>query len=148
MPHISQRLENPAKPFPTGPEPPTGLWRDAAFDSIAARRIDNYRRLSVALQKVDGVVPFWSTLGEGTSPLNFPVLIESVDRFEVYKRMRANGVGVVALYHTLVDAIDPEVFPTSHDISRKILNLPIHQDVEGDEMTSISGALKSALGGS
>ncbi len=146
---------NPDAPDP-GPLPPharasalpTRLWRDAAFDSIAARRIDNYRRLSVALQEVDGVVPFWNTLGEGTAPLNFPVLIESVDRFEVYKRMRASGVGVVALYHTLVDAIDPEVFPTSHDISRKILNLPIHQDVEGDEMTSISGALKSALGGS
>ena len=127
---------------------PTRLWRDSAFDSIAARRIDNYRRLSVELQDVDGVVPFWTTLGEGTAPLSFPVLIENVDRFEVYKRMRASGVGVVALYHTLVDAIDPELFPTSHDISRRILNLPIHQDVESDEITSISAALKNALGGS
>ncbi|MBW2222614.1 MAG: hypothetical protein DRH23_04160 [Deltaproteobacteria bacterium] len=126
---------------------PSRLWRDAAFDAIAERRVDNYRRLSAKLRDVDGIVPFWEKLEEGTAPLNLPVLIENADRFEVYKRMRARGVGVVALYHTLVDAIDPEVFPTSHDISRKILNLPIHQDVGSDEMPSIVEALRSALTG-
>lgn len=124
---------------------PTRLWRDAAFDAIAERRIDNYHRLNAELRSVDGLTPFWPKLPQGTAPLNFPLLIESADRFEVYKRMRASGVGVVALYHTLVDAIEPEVFPTSHAISRKILNLPIHQDVKREEAQSIVEALKTAL---
>ena len=73
-----------------------------------------------------------------------------MDRFDVYRRMRASGVGVVALYHTLVDAIDPDALPgRPTTISRRILNLPIHQDVESDEEArSIGAALKNALGGS
>jgi dTDP-4-amino-4,6-dideoxygalactose transaminase len=124
---------------------PNRLWRDAAFDAIAERRADNYRRLSAELQGLDGFTPFWAGLPEGTAPLNLPILIDDADRFEVYKRMRASGVGVVSLYHTLVDAIDPDVFPTSHDISRKILNLPIHQDVQSGDMRSTVEALRSAL---
>lgn len=124
---------------------PTRLWRDALFDAIAERRVDNYHRLNAELRGIDGVTPFWPELPRGTAPLNFPLLIESVDRFDVYKRMRASGVGVVALYHTLVDAIDPGTFPKSHTISRKILNLPIHQDVKGEEARSIGAALRSAL---
>jgi len=126
---------------------PTRLWRDAAFDRIAERRLDNFHRLSDELQDLDGFTLFWKQIPEGTVPLNLPVLIETEDRFEVYKRMRAAGVGVVALYHTLVDAIDPRVFPTSQDISRRILNLPIHQDVEPGDMRAIAEALGRALRG-
>ncbi len=124
---------------------PVRLWRDAAFGEIAARRIDNYDRLASELQGIDGVRPFWPSLPESTVPLNFPVLVDGADRFEVYQRMRASGVGVVALYHTLVDTIDKAKFPISHQISHKILNLPIHQDVVGDEVRLIALALKRAL---
>lgn len=124
---------------------PIRLWRDAAFDDIAARRMSNYERLAVELDGVEGVRPFWSSLPPGTAPLNLPVLIDEVDRFDVYKRMRSHGIGVVALYHTLVDAITAEAFPTSHEISRKILNLPIHQDVRSEDMGIIAETLRRAL---
>jgi dTDP-4-amino-4,6-dideoxygalactose transaminase len=124
---------------------PDRLWRDADFEAIAERRAKNYRQLSAELRDLHGVAPFLPWLAEGTAPLNLPVLIQSADRFEVYKRMREMGVGVVALYHTLVDAIDPTAFPTSHDISRRILNLPIHQDLGSDEVLSVAEALRSAL---
>ncbi|MFZ1865382.1 MAG: DegT/DnrJ/EryC1/StrS family aminotransferase [Polyangiales bacterium] len=124
---------------------PIRLWCDAAFDEIAARRVRNYELLAAEIDEVQGVRLFWPSLPKGAAPLNLPVLIDEVDRFGVYKRMRARGVGVVALYHTLVDAIEAEAFPTSHEISRKILNLPIHQDVESEDVGIIAGALKRAI---
>jgi len=126
-------------------ELPVRLWRDAAFDEIAERRVSNYRQMNTELHGLPGMKPFWDQLQEGAVPLNFPVLIESADRFEVYKKMRAMGVGVVALYHTLVAAIQPERFPVSHEISRKILNLPIHQDVESADVSRIVATLSDAL---
>ncbi|HET6416044.1 MAG TPA: DegT/DnrJ/EryC1/StrS family aminotransferase [Polyangiales bacterium] len=124
---------------------PVRLWRDAAFHAIAERRVNNYRQMSTELQGLSGITPFWDRLQEGAVPLNFPVLVESADRFEVYKRMRAMGVGVVALYHTLVAAIEPDRFPVSHEISRKILNLPIHQDVGSEDVSRIVATLSNAL---
>lgn len=124
---------------------PVRLWRDAAFDEIAARRVGNYKHLAAEIGRLEGVSLFWPDLPEGIAPLNLPILVENADRFDVYKRMRAVGVGVVALYHTLVDAIEPERFPVSHEISRKILNLPIHQDVGSDDVEVIADALKRAL---
>ncbi len=126
-------------------ELPVRLWRDALFEEIAARRIGNYEALAAALDGLPGISQFWSLLSEGTAPLNLPILIEDVDRFEVYKRMRAQGVGVVALYHTLVDAIEPDRFATSHEVSRKILNLPIHQDVGTEDIGIIVETLSGAL---
>jgi dTDP-4-amino-4,6-dideoxygalactose transaminase len=126
---------------------PARLWRDAAFDEIAARRISNYQQLAAEVDRLEGVNLFWPSLPEGMVPLNFPVLLENADRFDVYKRMRATGVGVIALYHTLVDAIEPETFPVSHEISRKILNLPIHQDVGSHDVEVIADVLKHALVG-
>ena len=122
-------------------------WRDADFASIAARRIQNYRQLNASLQGVSGLRPFWNELAPGTVPLNLPVLINGVDRFEVYKRMRARGIGVVALYHTLVHEIQPEDFPESYEVSNRILNLPIHQDVTTFEIRAIADALRESLDG-
>jgi dTDP-4-amino-4,6-dideoxygalactose transaminase len=127
---------------------PVRLWRDAAFHAIAEQRVKNYRQMSSELEDLPGITPFWDRLQDDAVPLNFPVLIESANRFDVYKRMRAMGVGVVALYHTLIAAIEPGRFPVSHEISRKILNLPIHQDVGSEDISRIVATLKNALSSS
>lgn len=127
------------------PELPVRLWRDARFDRIADQRSRNYRSLSRMIDGIRGVRPFWPKLPEGTVPLNFPVLIEEVDRFDVYQRMRADGIGVVALYHTLVAEIDAAAFPVSSRLSRTMLNLPIHQDIDEGGLRATADALRRAV---
>lgn len=48
--------------------------------------------------------------------------------------MNDAGFGAVSLYHTLIDQIRENEFPASHQISRRILNLPIHQDAQEEDL--------------
>ncbi len=119
----------------------------ADLAAISRARIDRYQRLATAVADIDGVELFWPELPPGAVPHTLPVRIVGHDRFDVYKRMRADDVGVVALYHTLVDAIDLDRFPASRDLSASILNLPIHQGVDTDAIPRIAQSLRDALPG-
>ena len=47
--------------------------------------------------------------------------------------MNEIGYGVVSLYHTMIDEL-AETLVNEHEISGRILNLPIHQDIESDQL--------------
>ena len=46
------------------------------------------------------------------------------------KYMNENGFGVVSLYHTLIEPLHKPEFCETLWLSKHILNLPVHQDVE------------------
>ncbi len=103
--------------------------------AIAAARRGNVAVLIELLEPyADEIVPLWSRAEEGEVLHSFPVLVRDAPRDEVYEVMNNMGLGVVSLYHTLVEAISPEEFPISHRISRSILNLPVHQEVSHDDL--------------
>ncbi len=52
---------------------------------------------------------------------------------------------MVSLYHTLVSAIGEE-FPVSHLLAGRILNLPVHQDVDDDDIVGGARLLAEVLG--
>ena len=120
-------------------------FRDTAWARVVQARLENYRLLAGHVAEVPGVDLFWPRLPDGTVPLNLPVLIRHADRFEVYKRLRAAGVGAVALYHTLIAPITRDAFPVSHAISARILNLPTHQDVDAGELAGVAERLRVAM---
>lgn len=114
-------------------------------ERAALRRRENYLRLAEALAGIEGIRLFHDALPEGAVPLNLPVLVESVDRFQLYTAMRARGVGVVALYHTLVDTLEREAFPDAFRLSDRILNLPIHQELGREEVDRVARALAASM---
>lgn len=118
---------------------------DADVAEAARRRRRNYRALADRVAALPGVRLFHDDLPDGAVPLNLPILVEEADRFEVYKAMRAREVGVVALYHTLVDALDPGAFPGAFRLSERILNLPVHQELDAGHMDRIAAALEASL---
>jgi len=118
---------------------------DADVEEAARRRRANYRALASRVAGVDGVRLFHETLPEGAVPLNLPLLVEGVDRFALYTAMRARGVGVVALYHTLVDALDAERHPAAFRLSERILNLPCHQELGEPELDRVAEALRVSM---
>ena len=50
-----------------------------------------------------------------------------------YFNMNERGYGVVSLYHNMIAELD-ETLVNEHEISRRILNLPLHQDIESDQL--------------
>ncbi len=98
---------------------------------ISRRRLENARTLSELLKPLAGLVdPLWGDPAEGEIPQTYPVIINGLSRDKLYFSMNEAGYGVVSLYHTLIEEISAHDFPHSHVLSKTILNLPVHQDVE------------------
>lgn len=113
------------------------LWE---FDLklISERRERNACLLSQLLQPLEEYVsPLWGKPQSGEVPQTYPVFIQTVSRDEVYFAMNKSGFGVVSLYHTMIDQIPEKEFPTSHRISRQILNLPVHQDIMPSDLEAL-----------
>ncbi len=66
---------------------------------------------------------------ESNIPQSFPITILCGDRNKIYEIMNKEGYGVVSLYHTLIDELNNQEYINSVNLSKCIMNLPIHQDV-------------------
>jgi dTDP-4-amino-4,6-dideoxygalactose transaminase len=115
---------------------------DFDLAAIAARRRANSLLLDRLVRDLaPGIEPLFGAPRSGVVPQTYPVLIRSGSRDDLYHRMNAAGFGVVSLYHTLIAEISPEQFPATADISRKIMNLPVHQDATPGELEAMMGSL-------
>lgn len=112
---------------------------------IAQARRHNYAVLEsvVASRDVDEFFVPLKPMGvpEGTVPQTFPILVKRGDRDRIYESMNRSGYGVVSLYHTLIEPLRRPEFATSLDVSRQIMNLPVHQDVDSDKYGEMIGLL-------
>ena len=124
-----------------------------SFDlaSIANVRRANHEKLTQLLQPLqDRVRPLWPVLASHEVPQTYPVILDSRGlgrefRDRVYARLNERGFGVVSLYHTLVEAIPPDEFQDSFELSRRILNLPVHQDVATSRIYDMVAELATVL---
>lgn len=108
------------------------------FAGIARRRVRNAALIEELLPELaDEVVPLWPGLPQGTVPQTYPVVIRRASRNDLYFRMNDAGFGVVSLYHTLVKELSADEFPASHELARRIMNLPVHQDAEPDQIRAM-----------
>ncbi len=113
---------------------------------IAARRRENARRLTQLLRPLAGEVdPLWGDPQEGEVPQTYPVLVRNASRDRLYDSMNDAGYGVVSLYHTMIEQIASDTFPQSHWLSLRILNLPVHQDIEAEELEDMVACLGERL---
>lgn len=95
------------------------------FVEIKQRRIENYRRLSQALDR--HVIQVFPDLPEGVCPLFFPVIVP--DKHAVAEALRARGVDALEFWN---DSVEPGGHDMSSDarfLRRHVLELPIHQDL-------------------
>jgi dTDP-4-amino-4,6-dideoxygalactose transaminase len=114
--------------------------------AIAERRRKNAVELSQMLQKLTGEVDLlWPIINDGIVPQTLPVLIRNVSRNRLYEVMNSHGYGVVSLYHTLIEQIKIEEFAASHELSHKIMNLPVHQDVGRKELNGLVECLAAGI---
>ncbi len=113
---------------------------------IARRRRENtnifLEQLKDFSDEIDVLRP---VLREGIVPQTLPVIMKNVPRDRLYNLMNSKGYGVVSLYHTLIKEIKTEEFPVSHLLSRKIINLPVHQDINKEQICGLLDCLKSSI---
>ena len=101
---------------------------------IAMARKKNYLQLSKELIIAEKEGYLYSLKKDGdlekNVPQTYPVILKMGNRDKVYELMNKAGYGVVSLYHTLIKPLQNEEYEDSLNISKHILNLPVHQDVD------------------
>jgi len=135
---ILQRVA-PAAPYEGAP------W---CFDlaSIAHARRANSQLLAELVAKLaPAACPLWRSVDPAVVLQTYPIIIHRGCRDDIYQAMNATGFGVVSLYHTLIGEIARPEFPDSHWVSRRILNLPVHQDASHEELTAMVEHLAGLL---
>ena len=121
------------------------------LNTIAQVRIRNYNKINELMKLYSSqITPLWPTLLPGEVPQTYPIRLKSAEfnrnfRDEVYERMNKAGYGVVSLYHTLIDRIDPAEYPKSHGLANSILNLPVHQDLNPGLISGMLNHLSTIL---
>jgi dTDP-4-amino-4,6-dideoxygalactose transaminase len=107
------------------------------FDKINQKRRENYQ-IYLDLLKDDNLLTFLQPkLNEGIAPLNFPILIGNNKREKLYFQLMDNKILTSALYYKLIPEVSHDNFSNALNISKSILNLPVHQDTNADEITYI-----------
>jgi dTDP-4-amino-4,6-dideoxygalactose transaminase len=111
---------------------------DFDLNRIAYKRGANSLVLDKLVRKLGpSIEPLFGAPGCDVFPQSYPVMIRSTSRDRLYHEMNAAGFGVISLYHTLISQISSDSFPAAAKVSRRILNLPIHQDVSEDALESM-----------
>ncbi|WP_108944041.1 DegT/DnrJ/EryC1/StrS family aminotransferase [Shewanella halifaxensis] len=103
-------------------------------DRANERIRSNYVYLHNKIKSVVGVRSIFPILEMGIVPMNYPILISGGLREKLYFYLIERNITVTALYYRLVGEIDKEQYPQSFYLSDSILNLPINQDIELEEI--------------
>ncbi len=112
---------------------------DAA--AIVAARRRNYFLLLGRLR--DRVPPVFGELPAGACPLFYPLLCE--DKATVAARLAARRIETVDFWregHPLCPAGE---FPETEALRRRVLELPVHQDLAPEDMADVARAVEEAL---
>lgn len=113
--------------------------------SIYSTRRTNYNYLVNLLLDIKGIEVIYKNLEEGICPQTLPVIVENYDRTTLYHKMNEAGFGMVSLYHTMIDDLQNSTFEAPAVLAKKIINFPIHQDVEKKDMDAMVEELKKIL---
>jgi dTDP-4-amino-4,6-dideoxygalactose transaminase len=144
-------VEHGLKVASHGDDPATALSRALGIlggdlHEIARRRRTNLAALAEALPELaENITPVWSNWPVGVVPQSFPIIVRHHDRDALYHMMNARGVGVVSLYHTLIEPLRSGEFPVPLALSRRIMNLPLHQGVTPSHMREVVEQLGDVL---
>ena len=120
-----------------------GLLERASGARIVAHRRRNYRQLEQALAGIPGCRPLFAQLPERACPWLFPLLVD--DPEPVFARLCAWGVPVTRFASTLWAGVDSGTCPAAAQLSRRVLALPLHQELLDGELAWLATRAREAL---
>ncbi|MGI9651857.1 DegT/DnrJ/EryC1/StrS family aminotransferase [Chryseobacterium sp. RLHN22] len=113
--------------------------------TIYNKRRDNYQYLAKKIEDFDNIEILYKELKDGICPQTLPVILNGIDRDALYHKMNELGFGMVSLYHTMIQELhnyNAEACSVTH---KKIINFPIHQDVNHNDLDDLIENLKKVL---
>lgn len=119
------------------------FWEYDAF-AIARKRRSCATVLSEMLAGFDEI-ELLKPVVSGVVPQTLPIVLKRGHRDTLYYQLNAVGYGVVSLYHTMVSDLDEAHYPDAHWLGKRILNLPVHQDVDEGLLAEMVTALKASF---
>jgi dTDP-4-amino-4,6-dideoxygalactose transaminase len=111
------------------------------FDEIVAARRRNWFLLFSRLRDV--APPVQGELPPGACPLFYPLLCE--DKPRVAERLAARGIETVDFWNEGHPACPADAFPEVQALRRRVLEIPLHQDLGAEDMAYVAGAVEEAL---
>lgn len=112
---------------------------------IHSKRRANYLFLLNLLKEIDGIQILQEELPQGVCPQTLPVKLKKHNRDDMYFEMNNKGFGMVSLYHTMIDELNNCNSGASKVLSKQIINFPIHQDLEEQDLLELSKAFMEVL---
>ncbi|MBS7528107.1 DegT/DnrJ/EryC1/StrS aminotransferase family protein [Fusibacter paucivorans] len=106
------------------------------ISKIACIRKSNYEKIDKLVRSdkyISLFEPLKDKLDDGIIPQTYPIRIQVGNRDKIYEMMNQSGYGVVSLYHTLIEPLRNSEHSDALSLSKHILNLPVHQDVNSNE---------------
>lgn len=116
-------------------------WLVAAMSRtrIVDRRRAHYRFLADALASVPHARPLFPELPDAVVPYMFPFLIDNPEA--VFPPLKRQGVPIWRW-----DDIDTDICPVATDYSKRLLQLPCHQDLTIEELGWMADRIRQTLG--
>jgi dTDP-4-amino-4,6-dideoxygalactose transaminase len=111
------------------------------YDEIVKARRRNWFLLFSRLRDV--APPVHGELPAGTCPLFYPLVCP--DKEEVARRLAARGVETVDFWRDGHPACPRDEFPETEALRRRVLEIPLHQDLGPEEMAYLTAAVEEAL---
>jgi dTDP-4-amino-4,6-dideoxygalactose transaminase len=109
--------------------------------AIVAARRRNYFLLLGRLR--DRVPPVFPELPAGASPLFYPLLCD--DKTVVQAKLAARGVETVDFWREGHPLCDVDTYPEVAQLRRRVLELPVHQDLSPEDMAYVARVAREAL---
>ena len=111
-----------------------------AREIVAARR-RNYFLLLGRLR--DRVPPVFGELSAGACPLFYPLLVD--DKAGVAARLAERHVETVDFWREAHPLCPAGEFPEAEELRRRVLELPVHQDLTPEDVAGVARAVEEAL---
>ena len=142
------------EPVSTGTMTFDPAWKDLGMSPLSAwvaRRLDpaeivaarrrNYFLLLGRLR--DRVPPVFGEVPAGACPLFYPLLCE--DKAAVAARLLARGIETIDFWREGHPLCPIDEFPEVASLRRRVLELPVHQDLSPEDMALVASTVKEAL---
>lgn len=111
--------------------------------SIVEQRRRNYYALLLRLRDVSP--PLLHELPTGVCPLFYPLWVN--DKTQILKRLEEAGIEAIDFWREGSALVEKGAFPEVEAMREHILELPIHQDLDGADMDALAAAVKRAIQG-
>lgn len=115
----------------------------AARNRAGATRRAHYATLQAAFANLPGCRPLYPALPEAVYPWVFPLKVD--DPATVFPALKFAGVPVIRFGEFLWDDVDATVCAASVDLSRQVMQFPVHQALTDAELDWMIGSVRRIL---